>query len=180
MFALQIIPEHVVGQRRPSFEKTGGGNFATEPTSCKTGALMQQKTPHHFVGNGSVFPRADHSPRQPAGAQVHVPGMRIDAAVESVLALIETHHGPPSGMGPAPEPAPWLEGYGLPENPTLGRGTSLSPFSTHSSPPWRSTRRGSWPSPSTTGAAWPRTARVGTCGCGRRSTAARRGCRACR
>ena len=40
----------------------------------------------------------------PAGlvrdAEVHRPGMEIDAAVESVLVLVEPHHGPPSGASP--------------------------------------------------------------------------------
>src|SRR5207245_1893731 len=43
-------------------------------------------------------------------AQVHGPGMEIDAAVESVLAVVEAHTWSSLGMGPAPEPVSWLAG----------------------------------------------------------------------
>jgi hypothetical protein len=49
------------------------------------------------------------------------PGMEVDAAVELVLPVVEIH-----GLLPryrwGPEPASWLEGYALPENPTLRQG----------------------------------------------------------
>src|SRR5712692_8412859 len=61
-------------------------------------------------------------------AQVRGPGMQIDAAVESVLTLVETHHGPPWTWVRCLSPHRGWKASALPENPTLGRGTSLSPF----------------------------------------------------
>src|SRR5690242_3299779 len=54
-------------------------------------------------------------------AQVHRSGVQIDAAVECVRLLVETHHGSPWAWVRALEPASWWEGVDLPENPTLGQ-----------------------------------------------------------
>src|SRR5262249_43323101 len=53
-------------------------------------------------------------------AQVHCPGVQIDAAVESVRLVVEAHSWSPLAWVREPEPASWLEGYTLPENPTSG------------------------------------------------------------
>ena len=47
-----------------------------------------------------------------ADADRHGPGVQIDATVESVRFSVEVHAWSSLGMGPAPEPASWLEGYG--------------------------------------------------------------------
>jgi hypothetical protein len=43
-------------------------------------------------------------------AQLHGPGMQVDAAVESVLLVVEAHAWSSLGMGPVPGPASWLGG----------------------------------------------------------------------
>src|SRR5262249_30613209 len=53
-------------------------------------------------------------------AQVHCPGVQIDAAVESVRLVVGAHSWSPLAWVREPEPASWLEGYTLPENPTFG------------------------------------------------------------
>jgi len=51
-------------------------------------------------------------------AQIHGPGMQIDAAVESVRLVVESHHGTP--MGPGVGARIVVGRCTLPENPTLG------------------------------------------------------------
>ena len=51
-------------------------------------------------------------------AQIHGPGMQIDAAVESVRLVVESHHGTP--MGPGVGARLVVGRCTLPENPTFG------------------------------------------------------------
>jgi hypothetical protein len=61
-------------------------------------------------------------------AQVQGSGMQIDAAVELVRLIVETHHGSPWAWVRELEPASWLEGTHLPEDPTLGRRFGVNPL----------------------------------------------------
>ena len=60
-------------------------------------------------------------------AQVHCPGVKIDATVESVRLVVETHVRVSFGMGPGPEPASWLEGAPFLKIPRWGQGLGLEP-----------------------------------------------------
>src|SRR5262245_5581610 len=63
-------------------------------------------------------------PRLVEHAQVQCPGMQIDAAVECVLLLIETHGSPWHGSGAGARIV--VGRYGLPENPTWATASAAS------------------------------------------------------
>ena len=73
------------------------------------------------LGTGWMVAMQERLARAIKDAQIHRSGVQIDTAVKSVLLLIEAHVMVSLRWAWASEPASWLEGADLPENPTLGR-----------------------------------------------------------
>src|SRR6516162_7887179 len=75
-----------------------------------------------------------HSPGQPH-AQVHGPGVQIDAAVESMLLVVEAHAWSPLAWVREPDPASWLEGASFLKIPRWGRSfAALGPYTLGTGP----------------------------------------------
>ncbi len=66
-----------------------------------------------------------------ADAEVHGPGMEIDAAVKSVLLVVESHDHCLSLDGAGLEPASWLKRASLPKIPRWATASAASLYN-----PW--------------------------------------------